>query len=127
MASRAAGREQHVEKTGSRRQELGMRSRDGGTHRIGRPVGQADADAVVCEATQERVDAAKMIDRQKQNGTPSRPFLVELTKHALKVVQDSLGLSARARRKDHETRMLGLSKLIDEVILGKFVSRCNGR
>jgi len=81
-----------------------MRSRDGGTHRIGRPVGQADADAMVREATQERVDAAKMIDRQEQNGAPSRPFLVELAKHALKVVQDSLGLSARARRKDYDRR-----------------------
>src|SRR5262245_17014475 len=100
MAARAAGREQHVEKTGSGGQELGMRSRDGGTHRIGRPVGEADADAVVCEATQERVDPAKMIDGQEQNGAPSRPFLVELPKHALKVVQYSLGLSARARCKD---------------------------
>src|SRR5215467_14161560 len=104
-----------------------MRSRDGGTHRIGRPVGQADADAMVCEATQERVDAAKMIDRQEQNGAPSWPFLVELRKHALKIVQDSLGLSARARCKDHETRMLDLSKLIDERILGKFVDRRNGK
>jgi hypothetical protein len=85
-----------------------------------------DADAVVGEARQQRVEAPEMIHRQKQDRPPARTHGHELFQDLLTIVQNSLGAASRARREDDQSGVTGCLEAFNQCVLRRRASELDG-